>query len=94
MTYDTNFAQNTIKAYFGQKDAMQCVLMRRLVEDLNLPPAIVVCDTGKSRALFSNESVILYRSIESKTQYTCIQFTFSLAFYIVHPQFVKKMALL
>jgi len=47
MTYDTNFAQNTIKAYFGQKDAMQCVLMRRLVEDLNLPPAIVVCDTGK-----------------------------------------------
>ncbi|EWM29713.1 pantoate--beta-alanine ligase [Nannochloropsis gaditana] len=37
------------KAYFGQKDAMQCVLMRRLVEDLNLPPAIVVCDTVREK---------------------------------------------
>lgn len=33
------------KAYFGQKDAMQCVLVRRLVEDLNLLPKIVVCPT-------------------------------------------------
>ena len=26
---------------------MQCVLMRRLVEDLNLPPEIVICPTSK-----------------------------------------------
>ena len=36
------------QTYFGQKDAMQCVLMRRLVEDLNLLPEIVVCPTSKS----------------------------------------------
>lgn len=33
------------RAYFGQKDAAQCALMRRLVRDLNIPVDIVVCDT-------------------------------------------------
>jgi len=32
---------------------MQCVLMRRLVEDLNLLPEIVVCPTSKSECLSS-----------------------------------------
>jgi pantoate--beta-alanine ligase len=32
-------------AYFGQKDAQQCVVVRRLVADLDLPVAITVCPT-------------------------------------------------
>jgi pantoate--beta-alanine ligase len=32
-------------AFFGQKDAQQCVVVNRLVADLNLPVEIVVCPT-------------------------------------------------
>ncbi|MEE8201763.1 MAG: pantoate--beta-alanine ligase [Candidatus Acidoferrales bacterium] len=31
------------RAYFGQKDAQQCVVIRRMVRELNLPVEIVVC---------------------------------------------------
>ena len=31
------------KAYFGQKDAQQCAVVRQLVRDFNLPVEIVVC---------------------------------------------------
>lgn len=33
------------RAYFGQKDAQQVVVLRRMVEDLNFPLQIVVCPT-------------------------------------------------
>jgi pantoate--beta-alanine ligase len=33
------------RAYFGQKDGQQCVVMRQLVRDLDIPVEIVVCDT-------------------------------------------------
>lgn len=32
-------------AFFGQKDAQQCVVVRRLVEDLDLPIEIEICPT-------------------------------------------------
>ena len=32
-------------AFFGQKDAQQCVVIRRLVADLNLPIELVICPT-------------------------------------------------
>ena len=32
-------------AYFGQKDVAQCVLVQRLVQDLNMPVRIHVCET-------------------------------------------------
>jgi pantoate--beta-alanine ligase len=37
------------RAYFGRKDFQQTVLVRRLVADLNLPLAVVVCDTLRDR---------------------------------------------
>mmetsp|Transcript_27976 Transcript_27976/g.39401 ORF Transcript_27976/g.39401 Transcript_27976/m.39401 type:complete len:314 (+) Transcript_27976:246-1187(+) len=37
-------------AYFGQKDAAQCVLIRRLVEDLNMMDLnVVICDTVREK---------------------------------------------
>jgi pantoate--beta-alanine ligase len=33
------------RAYFGQKDAQQCVVVRRLVSDLDLAVEVVVCPT-------------------------------------------------
>lgn len=33
------------RAYFGQKDAAQVAVLRRMVRDLNLPVALVVCPT-------------------------------------------------
>ncbi len=39
-----NIVQPTV-AVFGQKDAQQCVIVQRLVEDLNLDAQIVVCPT-------------------------------------------------
>lgn len=33
------------RAYFGQKDAQQTIVIRRMVDDLNLPIQIVVCPT-------------------------------------------------
>jgi pantoate--beta-alanine ligase len=39
-----NITQPT-RAYFGQKDAQQCVVIRKLVRDLDIPCEIVVCPT-------------------------------------------------
>jgi pantoate--beta-alanine ligase len=33
------------KAFFGQKDAQQAIVIRKMVEDLNMPLQIVVCPT-------------------------------------------------
>jgi pantoate--beta-alanine ligase len=37
------------KAYFGQKDAQQVAVLRRMVSDLNFPVEIVVCPTVRER---------------------------------------------
>jgi len=39
-----NIAQAT-RAYFGQKDAQQCVVIRTMVRDLNIPTEIVISPT-------------------------------------------------
>lgn len=39
-----NIVQPT-RAYFGQKDAQQAVVVRKLVRDLNIPVEIVICPT-------------------------------------------------
>ena len=36
-------------AYFGQKDAQQVLVIRRLVRDLNLPVQVEVCPTVRER---------------------------------------------
>jgi pantoate--beta-alanine ligase len=39
-----NIVQPT-RAYFGQKDAQQCVVIRKLVRDLNMPVEVIVAPT-------------------------------------------------
>jgi pantoate--beta-alanine ligase len=64
------------KAYFGQKDAQQVVVIQRMVNDLNFPIEIVVCPIIRepdglamsSRNIYLNEdqrqaATVLYRSL-------------------------------
>ena len=41
------------RAYFGQKDAVQCSVIRRVVSDLNMPQEIVVMPTVREEVRFS-----------------------------------------
>lgn len=65
------------KAYFGQKDAQQAVVIRRLVKDLNFPIEIVICPIVReedglamsSRNVYLNPeerqaATILYRALK------------------------------
>jgi len=33
------------RAYFGQKDAIQCIVIKKMVKDLDFPLDVVICDT-------------------------------------------------
>lgn len=71
------------RAYFGQKDAQQVVVLKRMVQDLNFPVEIVVCPTvreedglamsSRNAYLSSVErkaAVVLYRALAAaKAQY-------------------------
>ncbi len=64
------------RAYFGQKDAQQCIVIQRMVKDLNLPIEIIVCPTVRepdglamsSRNSYLNAkerkaAIVLYRAL-------------------------------
>ncbi|MFN8378544.1 MAG: pantoate--beta-alanine ligase [Anaerolineae bacterium] len=66
------------RAYFGQKDAQQVVVLRRMVTDLNFPLEVVVCPTTResdglamsSRNVYLTRSerraaAVLYRSLQA-----------------------------
>jgi pantoate--beta-alanine ligase len=66
------------KAYFGQKDAQQVVVIRRMAQDLNFPLEVVVCPTVReedglamsSRNVYLNSrerlaASVLYRSLQA-----------------------------
>lgn len=56
------------RAYFGQKDAQQLALIRRLVADLNLPVAIVPCPTLREADGLALSSRNQYLSVEERAQ--------------------------
>ncbi|MFQ5921800.1 MAG: pantoate--beta-alanine ligase [Anaerolineales bacterium] len=69
------------RAYFGQKDAQQAIVIRRLVQDLNFPIAVVVCPTVREAdglAMSSRNShlspderqaaTVLYRALSAATE--------------------------
>jgi pantoate--beta-alanine ligase len=49
------------RAYFGQKDAQQTVVVRRMASDLNLPLEVVVCPTIRAEdgLAFSSRNIYL-----------------------------------
>ncbi len=72
-----NITQPT-RAYFGQKDAQQCVVIEKLVRDLNFATEIVVCPTVRepdglamsSRNAYLDETqraraTVLYRALKA-----------------------------
>jgi pantoate--beta-alanine ligase len=76
-----NIVQPT-DAYFGQKDAAQCCLIRRIVHDLNMDVNVVTVDTVReddglaksSRNAYLNESErraapVIYRSLSAAREH-------------------------
>lgn len=62
-----NLAQPN-KAYFGQKDAQQVAIIRRLVRDLSFPIEIVTCPTVRDASGLAKSSRNQYLTLEQKEQ--------------------------
>jgi pantoate--beta-alanine ligase len=56
------------RAYFGQKDAQQCAVVRHLVRDLDLDVDIVVCPTVRDTDGLAISSRNVYLSHEDRTR--------------------------
>lgn len=56
------------RAYFGQKDAQQLAIVRRLVEDLNLPLAIIACPIVREESGLAYSSRNQYLTQSQKAQ--------------------------
>ncbi|MCG3136310.1 MAG: Pantothenate synthetase [Phycisphaerae bacterium] len=56
------------RAYFGQKDAQQATIIRRMVRDLNQPVDVVVCPTVREADGLAMSSRNAYLSPEQRTQ--------------------------
>jgi pantoate--beta-alanine ligase len=56
------------KAFFGQKDFQQTVVIRRMVEDLNVPVEIVVCPTVREADGLAMSSRNEYLSADQRAQ--------------------------
>ncbi|MBC8074986.1 MAG: pantoate--beta-alanine ligase [Chloroflexales bacterium] len=54
------------RAYFGQKDAQQCVVVRRMVRDLNLPLDVVICPITRAADGLALSSRNVYLSAEQR----------------------------
>jgi len=59
-------------AFFGQKDAQQAVVIRRMVADLNMPLEIVVCPTARESDGLAVSSRNKYLTEEQKRDAVCI----------------------
>ncbi len=60
------------RAYFGQKDAQQAVVIRRMVQDLNIPVEIVVCPTVREPDGLAMSSRNTYLSPEERRAATVL----------------------
>ena len=72
------------RAYFGQKDAQQLAIIRRLVSDLNLPVEIVGCSIIREASGLALSSRNQYLTPREKTQATTIYLSLkqaAIAFY-------------
>ena len=59
-------------AYFGQKDAQQTIVIRRMVQDLDMPIKIRVCPTVREQNGLALSSRNAYLSEEQRNQAVCL----------------------
>lgn len=59
-------------AYFGQKDAQQAIVIKRMVADLNMPLEIVVCPTVREPGGLAVSSRNKYLNEQQKEDATCL----------------------
>jgi pantoate--beta-alanine ligase len=60
------------RAYFGQKDAQQVLVVRRLVRDLNMPVEVVACPTVREPDGLAMSSRNVYLDAESRQRATAL----------------------
>jgi pantoate--beta-alanine ligase len=63
---------NPDKAYFGQKDAQQVAVLRRMVQDLNYPVELVVCPTVREEDGLAMSSRNAYLTPEERKAATVL----------------------
>jgi pantoate--beta-alanine ligase len=62
-----NIVQPT-RAYFGQKDAQQCVVIKKMVQDLDMNLEVVICPTVREAEGLAMSSRNVYLSPEERAQ--------------------------
>jgi pantoate--beta-alanine ligase len=55
-------------AYFGQKDAQQCVVIKKMAQDLNMDLEVVICPTVREKDGLAMSSRNVYLSPEERRQ--------------------------
>lgn len=60
------------RAYFGQKDYQQVRIIKRMVEDLNIPVKIVMCPIAREKDGLAMSSRNQYLSLEERKSATCL----------------------
>lgn len=61
------------RAYFGQKDAQQCLVIKRLVTDLNFPIEVVICPIIREHDGLAMSSRNVYLNPEERRAATVLQ---------------------
>lgn len=60
------------RAYFGQKDAQQSLIIKKMVRDLHMPVEVVVCPIVREADGLAMSSRNVYLSPEERQQATCL----------------------
>jgi len=60
------------KAYFGQKDAQQAIIIKKMVRDLHLPVEVVVCPIVREADGLAMSSRNVFLNPEERKQATCL----------------------